>query len=613
MNDHPPRVLVIDDLFGRRTSHQRNPERATLCGQLLLRDITDDQPALSRPQVIRQPLAEAVFFRGQKPLTAEVGDVIENDLEGCLRFVRTGWSERLSGVPPWALVLLDLCFYTGRVTAASSERFAGMPEGRPQDDEPDSYFGLRILDAVRLEMPDLPVVILSSKPREPIARSIAARGALGFIARGEGDARERLTEYLSRHGLISDTTDKIVGYSIPVLKALRSARRAAASPRHVLLQGEPGVGKELLAEYLHASTANAGNRPWVVVDSGTLSPELFASELFGHRKGAFTNAVADREGRVSQAHGGDLFLDEIGNMPLDVQAGLLRVFQTGHVVPVGADRGKDVEVRVFSATNADVEGKALLGQFRSDLLDRMRSGGTITLPPLRERREDIPLLANRFLTDTLRENKRALIREISPEAMDALVAHEWPGNVRALESCVRKAVASHPDVEYLFPLHFDLPGTRLVHPAAKTWPQVAPLEDEHTYDATSTLIEELARILDNPQMAVLPAPVLSGLLPKLERAYARLTARLLKSALHATSRPTPSEPRGEVLIQPAMKLLAGDQNLTASRAADWIKRLLNLAPEEIDDLLEDRLLQEAYRRALKLRPKGPRVDPGSEQ
>ena len=319
-------------------------------------------------------MAEAVFFRGQLPQTAVVGDTVENDLDGCLRFVRSGWTKRSASRPPWAMLLLDLCFYTGLVTHESSRNASGMPGGRRGDDDPEGYFGLHVLKAVREEFPDLPAVILSSKPREEISRQISAAGALGFIPRGEPGSRETLQEYLQRHALIPDSEGRIVGVSVSLLKALRGARRAASGSRHVLLQGEPGTGKELLACYLHSASAKSGKRPWVVVDSGTLSPELFASELFGHMRGAFTGASTDRVGRIVQADGGDLFLDEIGNMPPDVQAGLLRVLQDGIVVPVGAERGEQVQVRVLSATNEDVEGRALLGHFRGDLLERLRAG-----------------------------------------------------------------------------------------------------------------------------------------------------------------------------------------------------------------------------------------------
>ncbi len=618
----PPRVLIIDDVFGRTHASHRNEERANLCGQLLLEDVTGDEAAEGPGQRIKKPLAWAVFFRGQTPAASPVGSVVENDLAGCLRVVRRGWSERPAGTAPWAMALLDLCFYTGRVTEASNRNLEGMPEGREGDDEPRNYFGLDILQAIREEMPDLPVVILSSKPRGEVSRDISARGALGFIARGESGMRETLEDFIWRHGLVPDPDGVIAGHSIGLLKALRSARRVAAFPRNILLRGESGTGKELVAAYIHRCSEERRQGPLVVVDSGALNGELFASELFGHRKGAFTGASADRTGRIAQADGGDLFLDEIANMPPDVQVGLLRVLQDRRVVPIGADLGAEVDVRFLAATNEDIEGKALLGQFRTDLLDRLRLGGTIMLPPLRERREDIPILALRFLNDAVKENPGALVRELSHEAMELLAAHDWPGNVRTLESCVRGAVSSHPDVEYLYPHHFELPGSRgtaatatVVDPgalrAASATPPAPPAFVPEVATRPMTLAEAVAA-LEAFRVEALRGPDLAGALQVAQAAYARFVARLLTAALDATRRPTPEEPEGKALIHPAMKLLTGDARLTATKAADLIKRLLSIAPESIVDLLGEGVLREAERKARELRGgRTPRMPSGS--
>jgi transcriptional regulator with AAA-type ATPase domain len=601
-----PRILIIDDLFGRTLGSRRNEERVNLCGQLLLKDVTDDGGAGDRPQVIRKPIAEVMFFRGQSPQSAALGDTVENDLDGCLRWIRAGWTEQPSDTPPWAMLLLDLCFYTGRVTRESAAAAAGMPEGRPGDDDRDGYFGLRILRAAREEFPDLPVVILSSKPREDVGRHISAAGALGFIPRGEPGSRELLQEYLQRHALIPDTDGQIVGCSVSLLKSLRAARRVASGRRHVLLQGEPGTGKELLAAYLHRSGPEPRSRPWVVVDSGTLSAELFATELFGHVRGAFTGATTDRVGRIVQADGGDLFLDEIGNMPLDVQAGLLRVLQDGVVTPVGAERGQRAQVRVLSATNEDVEGRAIVGDFRTDLLERLRLGGTIPLLALRDRRDDIPLLATHFLAEALRENPRSMVREISQEAMEMLQASDWPGNIRALESSVRKAVNSHPDVDYLFPHHFDdlsgsLKGRPGLSVVVRRGPGQAPAREAGRTEAPR--IAAVLELLDDPAFAELQGPGVAGVLPRIEGAYARLIARLLRSALMATARATPDQPEGKVLIHPAIKLLQGDPGLSASKAADVVKRLLSLNPQSLGPLVDDGFVKAARKRALTLRPR----------
>ncbi|MCX7176046.1 MAG: sigma 54-interacting transcriptional regulator [Proteobacteria bacterium] len=445
-----PRILVIDDMFGRQVRGRPNRERANLCGMYGLRDITGDEAVSSNEEVVT-PTAEAVFFRGQRPLCAGVGDMVENDLDATISFVRSGWDKGEAARPTWALVLLDLCFYTGAVTPASDGAFAGMPEGRPGDDDSGRYFGLTILERLRVECPDLPVVVLSSKQREEVSRSFTAGGALGFISRTDTAGPARLREFLWRHGLTPDHSGGIVGTSLPLLLALRAARRAATDRRNVLIRGERGTGKDLMARYLSRSGEIDTNQPpFIVVDSGALAPSLWASELFGHVRGAFTGADRERQGRIVQADKGDLFLDEIGNMPTDVQTGLLRVIETREVVPLGASSGREVDVRFISATNEEIERRAELGAgFRADLLDRLVSGGTIWLPPLRERRSDIPLLVEKFIREAEAGRKGALVRQVAPEALAALVSYDWPGNVRELRSVVFDAVNSHADVEHL--------------------------------------------------------------------------------------------------------------------------------------------------------------------
>jgi DNA-binding NtrC family response regulator len=218
---------------------------------------------------------------------------------------------------------------------------------------------------------------------------------------------------------------------------LRLMERAAPSDAHVLITGEHGTGKEVVARWLHAASRRAA-RPFVPVNAGGVSEGVFESELFGHVKGAFTDAKADRAGCFELAEGGTLFLDEIANMPLGQQAKLLRVLQTGEYHPVGSSRIRRADVRFLAATNVDVAKEVAAGRFREDLLYRLNTV-EIHLPPLRERREDIPSLAAHFA-------RRLCARygqtppELSPEAMRALLEHPWPGNVRELEHVVERAL-----------------------------------------------------------------------------------------------------------------------------------------------------------------------------
>jgi DNA-binding NtrC family response regulator len=221
--------------------------------------------------------------------------------------------------------------------------------------------------------------------------------------------------------------------------------RVGPSEANVLVTGEHGTGKELVARILHAASARAA-RAMVTVNVGGLSEGVFESELFGHERGAFTGARGERVGRFELADGGTLFLDEIANVPLVQQAKLLRVLQTGEFERVGSSRTRRVSVRLVSATNATLEAEVAAGRFREDLLFRINTV-EIRLPPLRDRREDIPLLAVEFLRRHAQRNRKA-VEGFEPDAMELLLAHPWPGNVRELEHAVERAVllASGPRV-----------------------------------------------------------------------------------------------------------------------------------------------------------------------
>jgi DNA-binding NtrC family response regulator len=220
----------------------------------------------------------------------------------------------------------------------------------------------------------------------------------------------------------------------PVLELMQ---RIAPSDANVLITGEHGTGKELVAQWIHAASARA-SKPLVTVNMGGLSEGVFESELFGHVKGAFTDAKADRIGRFELADGGTLFLDEIANMSAAQQAKLLRVLQTGELERVGSSRTRRVDVRILSATNADLQAEVANGRFREDLLFRLNTI-EIRLPPLRERREDVAALALFFLRRHA-ERYRKPLSGFDASAMQALLDHPWPGNIRELDHAVARAV-----------------------------------------------------------------------------------------------------------------------------------------------------------------------------
>jgi len=481
-----------------------------------------------------------------------------------------------------------------------------MPQGRDGDDDPGQYFGLRLLDEIVHEFPDLPVVILSSKSRDEVSLQFTSKGALGFLPREDEGSPELLRELIWRHGLVPDITGDIVGHSKSLLLALRAARRAAVNRQNILIRGERGTGKELFARYIHKHGRRGSSAPFVPVNSSVLSPTLYASELFGITRRVATN-VDGREGLITAADGGFLFFDEIGDMLPETQSGILRVLEDREVTPVGSRNSYPVDVRFLSATNMDIEGKASIGSFRSDLLDRLREGGTVYLPPLRERKEDIPLLVEKIVREAENENPAALKRQIEKEAVQKICSYAWPGNVRQLRSAILNAVHNHPDVEHLVPGHIQLPAAQEAsREMAFVAEQFSPLPAGQAQNGHDDDLNELISVLDSHVFDPAKPTELAGKLRGIEEAFARLIARYLKAALVATRQATPDNPDGKIRIHPAVKLMLNDNSLPATKAADTVKQLLQISPEATTLMLEDPILREAYEVALRLRPKKPR-------
>jgi two-component system response regulator PilR (NtrC family) len=232
--------------------------------------------------------------------------------------------------------------------------------------------------------------------------------------------------------------DNIVGQSTRMRAIFDMIQTVAPQTSRVLITGESGTGKELVARAIHENSARS-QAPFITINCGAFPETLLESELFGYMKGAFTGANENRQGLFQAAHGGTLFMDEIGNMSLTMQVKLYRVLQEGKVRPIGSTEESDVDVRIIAATNKDFEKEIAEGRFREDLYYRL-SVIPILVPPLRERREDIPLLARHFL-ENFRKTMEKPIEAISPEAMTRLESYDWPGNVRELENTMERAVA----------------------------------------------------------------------------------------------------------------------------------------------------------------------------
>ncbi|MFH0844959.1 MAG: sigma-54 dependent transcriptional regulator [Pseudomonadota bacterium] len=311
--------------------------------------------------------------------------------------------------------------------------------------------GMEVLSKAKELDPDIPVVLLTGYADVPGAVDAMRAGAHDYLAKpfdhhevirvarravSERELKQRLKE-LSSHLGDSLSLSKLMGPSETIGRLISQVNCVAKSDFSVVILGETGSGKELVARAIHYTSPRA-RYPFVAVDCGAIPETLLESELFGHEKGAFTGAVAQKPGKFETAGGGTLFLDEISNMPGGSQAKLLRVLQEKKVSRVGGLRPVVVDVRLLVATNQDLAGAVESGAFRQDLYYRLNEF-TITIPALRERREDIHYLARRFFdTTNLELGKRVM--DFSQTAMAALMSYNWPGNVRELRSTIRRAV-----------------------------------------------------------------------------------------------------------------------------------------------------------------------------
>jgi transcriptional regulator with PAS, ATPase and Fis domain len=241
-------------------------------------------------------------------------------------------------------------------------------------------------------------------------------------------------EFLRDRVSTEENLDGIIGTSANIQDVLRMVSRLKDTRTPVLISGESGTGKELVARAIHFRGALA-KTPFVAVDCGSLVPTLMESELFGYEKGAFTGAIKSKAGLFQAANGGTIFLDEIGELPLEMQAKLLRVLQEKEVRPVGSNEKVNVDVRVIAATNRDLEAAYREGTFRKDLYFRLNVV-TVHLPPLRDRRSDIPMLVHHFLDRYAPDSHL----QVTPVAMKSLLNYEWPGNIRELENCIARAI-----------------------------------------------------------------------------------------------------------------------------------------------------------------------------
>lgn len=357
--------------------------------------------------------------------------------------------------------------------------------------------GFGVLRAAKDADPDLPVIVMTAYGSIQDAVSAMKDGALDFLAKPvDPDHLLLLVEralaqrrLLSEYNLLKEEAAKrrglpaIIGESAVLRQTMQSVQRAAGSDTTVLLEGESGTGKELFARALHALSERA-NGPFIAINCAAIPDTLLEAELFGYEKGAFTGASQRKPGRFELAQRGTLFLDEVGELPLALQAKLLRAIETKRFERLGGTSTIQVDVRLVAATNRGLRQAVAARQFREDLYFRL-SVFPVTIPPLRDRREDIPLLARHFVERTCGELGRKTL-SLNDRTMDLLAAHSWPGNVRELQNALERAVIL-AEGDTIQPGHLNLAG----HAA----PAAAPADPWESIDLDGSLADATARVV----------------------------------------------------------------------------------------------------------------------
>ena len=350
-----------------------------------------------------------------------------------VNFSRNGWTvETASGVREATRLLESREFQL----VVSDMR---MPDGD----------GLEVMRTARSVSPSTAVILLTAFGSVPDAVDAMRNGAFDYLSKPisfeqleEAAARVMQQIFPSAQGEVMDAC-AMVGRSPKLMRSLQRARAASTTDADVLVEAESGTGKELLARFIHEASSRS-RKPFVAVNCAAVPEHLLESELFGHARGAFTGATTAKAGKFEMAHGGTLLLDEIGEMPLNLQPKLLRALQEREFERLGETRSIKVDIRVIATTNVDLASMVDEGKFRSDLYYRLNVI-PLDLPPLRERSEDIELLA-RYFTEKFAAKSRVQAQQLGPDFIERMRAHDWPGNVRELGNFMRRVCSLHPGV-----------------------------------------------------------------------------------------------------------------------------------------------------------------------
>jgi len=436
------KILIIDDQYGRcglgRTFQQAvdpdifsayRADRHNLCSNYGIFDLTNDSKPIDKDQA----QVEAVFSPAQ--YWDDKTKRIENDLEIAIKAVERGWPFKDGS--RWTLVLLDLAFVCGELDCF----------GDPQE---RTLFGRDLIlpELKKRFGDDLPIVVLSSTPKEENNAAIRRAGALDFIQRipnsleQSGTVKEHLADMLFLHGLMPDTRGQVVGRSLPVMKMLRQARRASRYASTILLHGEIGTGKNLLARYIHDVSPRCG-QSFEVFNAANRSADLQADELFGHCKGAYTGAVNDAPGLWERCNGGTVLIDEVADLDQSVQQKLMGPIEEKQVSRIGSggrpeSRKVAVDVLTILATNRNLNDLSAEGTIKRDFLSRINAT-VIDIPPLRDRKEDIPELIT-----SLSQGMKSSVTFLS-DALEVLCSKDWKDdNIRGLRRVIEQSGVTHP-------------------------------------------------------------------------------------------------------------------------------------------------------------------------